>query len=177
MLRDGHTGVAAMLTLCPLMRQHATLWHMAEGTELMTDDADRPPAPAGPPGETGSYRELGAETRRRVLGTRHVNPPGPGPGPLGSVWREYSDAVAWGQVWTRPGLDLRLRSICTVAVLCALGEHRQLATHIRGALAQGVTPAELAEIFIHVGSYAGAPKAANAVSIADSLLAGDQEPV
>jgi len=108
---------------------------------------------------------------RELPGTRRGAPPGP----LGSVWREYSDAVAWGQVWTRPGLDLRLRSICTVAVLCALGEHRQLATHIRGALGQGVTPAELAEIFIHVGSYAGAPKAASAISIADTLLAGYQE--
>jgi 4-carboxymuconolactone decarboxylase len=56
-------------------------------------------------------------------------------------------------------------------VLCALGEHQQLATHIRGALRQGVTPAELAEIFIHVGSYAGAPKAASAITIADTLLA------
>jgi alkylhydroperoxidase/carboxymuconolactone decarboxylase family protein YurZ len=142
---------------------------MLEGTHLMSGDADGA-AMTGPHAGSGSYRERGAEIRRTVLGDRHANPPAP-PGPLGSVWREHSDAVAWGQVWTRPGLDLRLRTICTVAVLCALGEHQQLATHIRGALRQGVTPAELAEIFIHVGSYAGAPKAASAITIADTLLA------
>jgi alkylhydroperoxidase/carboxymuconolactone decarboxylase family protein YurZ len=84
--------------------------------------------------------------------------------------------VAWGQVWTRPGLDLRTRSVCTVAVLCALGESRQLATHIRGALRQGLTGAELAEIFIHVGSYAGAPRAATAIEIADTILAENPGP-
>jgi alkylhydroperoxidase/carboxymuconolactone decarboxylase family protein YurZ len=126
--------------------------------------------------DPGPVPNPGAEVRRAVLGDAHVDQPPGVQGPLAAIWREYSDAIAWGQVWTRPGLDLRTRSICTVAVLCALGESRQLATHIRGALRQGVTVEELAEIFVHVGNYAGAPRASTAVQVADAILAGSSGP-
>jgi alkylhydroperoxidase/carboxymuconolactone decarboxylase family protein YurZ len=129
-----------------------------------------------PDSDSGPGSSPGAAVRRAVLGDAHVDRPPGAHGPLAASWREYSDAVAWGQVWTRSGLDLRTRSICTVAVLCALGESRQLGTHVRGALRQGVTIAELAEIFIHVGSYAGAPRAATAVEIADAILAENPGP-
>ncbi len=126
--------------------------------------------------DLGPSPSPGSQVRRAVLGDAHVDRASAPRGVLAPTWREYSDAVAWGQVWARPGLDLRIRSICTVAVLCALGENGQLATHIRGALRQGVTSAELAEIFIHVGSYAGAPRAATAFEIADAILAESPGP-
>jgi len=95
---------------------------------------------------------------------------------MARVWREFADAVSWGQVWARGGLDLRTRAICTVAVLCAQGDLAQLGTHIRGALRLGVSPAELAEVLIHVGSYAGAPKAAAAFAVADAIVAEPDRP-
>jgi alkylhydroperoxidase/carboxymuconolactone decarboxylase family protein YurZ len=142
---------------------------LLRGTSSQTSGRDVSP-------DSGPSSSPGAEVRRAVLGDAHVDRAPGARGLLATTWREYSDAVAWGQVWTRPGLDLRTRSICTVAVLCALGESRQLATHIRGALRQGVTSAELAEIFIHVGSYAGAPRAATAIEIADAVLAENPGP-
>lgn len=112
----------------------------------------------------------GDRVRRRVLGDAHVDRSTSSVTEFTRVWRQLSTEVAWGEFWARPGLDLKTRSICTVAALTALGLPREIRLHIRGALNCGVTPTELAEILIQVGSYAGMPKAADAFQIADEIL-------
>jgi alkylhydroperoxidase/carboxymuconolactone decarboxylase family protein YurZ len=62
---------------------------------------------------------------------------------------------AWGEVWSRPGLDLRTRSAVTIALLASQGRADQLRTHINGGLNNGLEPEEIVEILFHMGAYAG----------------------
>ncbi len=77
---------------------------------------------------------------------------------------------AWGNTWQRPGIDLRTRSIVTVSMLVALGRMHELKTHVRGALNNGVTPAELQEIFLHASVYCGFPAAVDAFRSASEVI-------
>ena len=86
-------------------------------------------------------------------------------------WQQYAMEAAWGGIWGRPGLDLKTRSLCTISALAALGSSRQLRTHLRGALRLGISPEELAEIFIQVGGYAGSIRAGSAFELTQALLA------
>jgi 4-carboxymuconolactone decarboxylase len=76
-----------------------------------------------------------------------------------------------GGIWTRPGLDRRTRSCVTLAVLTALGRHEEIAMHVRAAIRNGLTPAEIAEVLLHTGAYAGVPAANAAFAIARQVLA------
>ena len=81
----------------------------------------------------------------------------------------FGTEFGWG-VWTRPGLDLKTRSLCTVAILTGLGRLNELRTHLMGALRNGATREELQELLIHVGVYAGMPAANSAFTIAQEVL-------
>ena len=83
---------------------------------------------------------------------------------------ELSANVLFGDVWERPGLSKRDRSLITVAMLTALYRSGQLPGHIRRALDNGVTPEEIGEVITHVAFYAGWPTAANAVQIAKQVF-------
>jgi 4-carboxymuconolactone decarboxylase len=76
--------------------------------------------------------------------------------------QEFITANAWGNVWQRPGLDLKTRSLITVAMLAALGKQTELKGHVRGALNNGVTPEELREVMLHATVYCGFPSAIDA---------------
>ncbi len=81
-------------------------------------------------------------------------------------------AFGFGEIYARPGLDLRAREIATVAALCALGTARpQLEVHLHGALNVGVTRAEVIEILIQMGLYAGFPAALNGIAAARAVFA------
>ncbi len=73
--------------------------------------------------------------------------------------QEFITRNAWGNVWQRPGLDLKTRSLITVAMLAALGKQTELKGHVRGALNNGVTPEELREVMLHATVYCGFPSA------------------
>jgi 4-carboxymuconolactone decarboxylase len=79
---------------------------------------------------------------------------------------ELTDDVLYGDVWERPGLSKRDRSLITVATLVALYRHDQLPSHLRRAVAHGLTPEEIAEAITHIAFYAGWPTAMTAVAIA-----------
>ena len=83
---------------------------------------------------------------------------------------KYTSEVLFGDVWERPGLSKRDRSVITVAMLTALYRTDQLRGHIRRALANGVTKDEIGEIITHVAFYAGWPTAAQAVRIAQEVF-------
>ncbi len=110
-------------------------------------------------------------TARRV---EYMGPPaGGGPGPVTQAEREFNRLTTeyyWGSMWTRPGLDLPSRSICTLAALTALGREAQLAGHIRGALNVGLTQEEIVEVFIHATFYCGLPFTRSAIDLANGIF-------
>ncbi|MET8778147.1 4-carboxymuconolactone decarboxylase [Nocardia sp. NPDC050713] len=108
--------------------------------------------------------------RRAVLGDAHVDRAQARTTEFTRPFQEYLTAAAWGGVWTRDGLDRRTRSAITLSVLTALGCHDELAMHVRAALRNGLTEAEIAEVLLHTAPYSGIPKANSAFAIADRVL-------
>src|SRR5262245_66178871 len=101
--------------------------------------------------------EHGMEVRRAVLGDAHVDRAQAGRSSLTEEWQDFLTRYAWGEVWTRPGLDRRTRSCITIAMLVALGLDEELRLHIRGALINGVTFDVLKAILIQTAVYCGLP--------------------
>lgn len=86
-------------------------------------------------------------------------------------WQTLTSGVVYGQIWSRPGLDLRTRSLCTVAALTVLGHREQLRSHVRGALINGASKMEVAEVILQMAPYGGWPAAAAAVEDARIVFA------
>ena len=101
----------------------------------------------------------GDKIRREVLGNAHVDRSIANADPFAKVIQDYVTKNAWGEVWGREGLDRRSRSIQNLGMLSALGKEHELKVHIKGALRNGITREELAEIFLQVAIYCGAPAA------------------
>ena len=114
--------------------------------------------------------EEGMKTRREVLGDEYVDRATAAAGDFGAPFQELITKYAWGAVWSRPGLDLRTRSVITLATLVAVRAENELALHIRAALRNGLTPEEIAEVLIHTAVYAGVPAANSAFAVARRVL-------
>jgi 4-carboxymuconolactone decarboxylase len=84
--------------------------------------------------------------------------------------QEWINEHAWGSTWLRESLDLRTRSLCTVAMLAALGKSAEIKGHIRGALNNGASLEEVREVLLHSAVYAGAPAAVEAFRSAREVL-------
>jgi 4-carboxymuconolactone decarboxylase len=117
-----------------------------------------------------SRREDGMRVRREVLGDAHVDAAVAGTTPFSSEFQDFITRVAWGDVWSRPGLDRRARSCVTLGVLAALGREGEIALHVRAALRNGLSPAEIAEVLLHTSVYAGIPAANAAFKIAQKVI-------
>jgi 4-carboxymuconolactone decarboxylase len=117
---------------------------------------------------TMGTREEGMEMRRRVLGSEHVDRAIEDTTDLNRPFQDWITENVWGDVWTRPGLDLRTRSLLTIAILGALN-HEELELHLRASLNTGVTQEEVAEALLHVAVYAGVPAANRAFRVAKSV--------
>jgi len=117
-----------------------------------------------------SRREDGMRVRREVLGDAHVDAAVAGTTPFSSEFQDFITRVAWGDVWSRPGLDRRARSCITLGVLAALGREGEIALHVRAALRNGLSPAEIAEVLLHTSVYAGIPAANAAFKIAQKVI-------
>ncbi len=115
--------------------------------------------------------DTGMQTRRQVLGDEHVDRATAAAAGFGEPFQEFITSYAWGAVWSRPGLDRRMRSAITLAALVAMRAENEIPLHVRGALRNGLTPPEIAEIFIHGAVYAGIPAANSAFAIAREVLA------
>ena len=120
--------------------------------------------------EEAGARERGMRVRREVLGDAHVNRTLAAKGQFAEPFQDFITRVAWGEVWSRPGLDRRTRSCITLAVLTALHCREELGLHVRGALRNGVTPAEISEVLLHTAVYAGVPAANEAFATARRVL-------
>ncbi|MGH9108172.1 MAG: 3-oxoadipate enol-lactonase [Acidimicrobiales bacterium] len=120
---------------------------------------------------TGGPLARGRATRRAVLGDAHVDRTA---GRKGVVWPAFGDFItryAWGEIWSRPGLDRRTRSAVTLALLVGLGRHGELDFHVPAALRNGLTPAEIGEIVLQCAIYAGVPAANAALPAVEAALA------
>jgi 4-carboxymuconolactone decarboxylase len=119
-------------------------------------------------------KQSGLEVRREVLGDAYVDRAESARTPLTDEFQDLITRYAWGEIWTRPGLDRRTRSCITVAMLVALNRNEELAMHIRAALRNGVTEGELKEILLQTAIYCGVPAANSAFGVAARVLADSQ---
>ncbi|WP_432906660.1 4-carboxymuconolactone decarboxylase [Micromonospora matsumotoense] len=114
--------------------------------------------------------ETGMTVRRQVLGDAHVDRAVDGTDAFTADFQDFITRYAWGEVWTRPGLDRRTRSCITLAVLATLHHDEELAMHVRAALGNGLSEQEVAEVLLQVGVYAGVPAANRAFTVAREVL-------
>jgi 4-carboxymuconolactone decarboxylase len=114
--------------------------------------------------------DQGMTIRRAVLGDAHVDRAIAATTDFTADFQDLITRYAWGDIWSRPGLDRRTRSCLTLAILAALGHDEELAMHVRAALRNGVTRAEISEVLLHVAIYAGVPTANRAFKTAQQAL-------
>jgi 4-carboxymuconolactone decarboxylase len=114
--------------------------------------------------------EAGMAVRREVLGDEHVDAANAASTPLTRDFQELITRYAWGSVWTRPGLDRRSRSIVTLTALVAGHHWAELEFHLRAALRNGLTAAEISEVLLQTAVYCGAPAANSAFAVARRVL-------
>jgi 4-carboxymuconolactone decarboxylase len=112
----------------------------------------------------------GERTRREVLGDEHVDRAQARATDFTAPFQEFITRYAWGEVWNRPGLDRRQRSMITLAALTAVRAEGELELHVRAALRNGLTPEEIREVLLHTAVYAGVPAANAAFAIAQRVL-------
>jgi 3-oxoadipate enol-lactonase / 4-carboxymuconolactone decarboxylase len=113
---------------------------------------------------------LGETMRRTVLGDEHVDRTQAALTEFNDVFQDFITRYAWGEVWTRPGLSPRIRSLITLALLIALNRETEFRMHIKAAVRNGVTVEELKELFLHSGIYCGLPAANAAYHCAEEVL-------
>jgi 4-carboxymuconolactone decarboxylase len=117
-----------------------------------------------------SRYEAGMAVRRRVLGDAHVNRATRNATDFDAEFQEMITRHAWGDIWTRPGLDLRTRSLITIAILASLGREEELKLHLRATRNTGATGDEVKELLMQLAVYAGVPAANTAVRIAKQVF-------
>jgi 4-carboxymuconolactone decarboxylase len=114
--------------------------------------------------------EEGMRTRREVLGDEHVDRATDDATEFTKEFQDFITRYAWGEIWTRPGLDRRTRSAITLTALIALGHDDELKLHLRAALRNGMTPDEIKEVLLQSAIYCGVPAANTAFKIAQGVL-------
>jgi 4-carboxymuconolactone decarboxylase len=115
--------------------------------------------------------ERGMEVRRAVLGDEHVDRAIAGTTDFTADFQDLITRYAWGEIWTRPGLDRRTRSCITLTALVAGGHEQELAMHVRAALRNGLTADEIKEVLLQTAIYCGVPAANSAFAVAQQVLA------
>ncbi|MGH3435238.1 MAG: 4-carboxymuconolactone decarboxylase [Sciscionella sp.] len=133
------------------------------------------PAPASAPGgeqRTDEQRLAeGFAVRRQVLGSAHVDAAKANTTDFTADFQNLITRYAWGDIWTRPGLDRKTRSAITVTALIAHGHYDELAMHLRAAVRNGLTEQEIKEVLLQSAIYCGAPAANSAFRVAQRVLA------
>lgn len=115
--------------------------------------------------------EQGMQVRRAVLGDAHVDRAVAGTVPLTADFQDLITRYAWGDIWSRPGLARRDRSIAVLTALIALGHHEELAMHLRAAVRNGLSQQEIIEVILQSAIYCGVPAANTAFRIAKDVFA------
>ncbi len=108
---------------------------------------------------TDAAFQNGLTTRTQVMGQSFVDKAFAGASDFTLPMQHHITRAAWGDTWQREGLDLKTRSLITVAMLTALGKSHELKGHVRGALNNGASPEEIQEVLLHAAIYCGVPAA------------------
>lgn len=119
--------------------------------------------------------DAGMKMRRKVLGDDHVARVEADKTPFDARFQEYITKSAWGAVWSENSIDLRTRSLLTIAVLAALGHEKELAMHVRATKLTGASADDVREALMHVAVYAGVPAANRAFAVAKRTFAEVEE--
>ncbi|GAU67196.1 3-oxoadipate enol-lactonase/4-carboxymuconolactone decarboxylase [Streptomyces sp. NBRC 110611] len=177
-----------------LIRHFTTAWHDKPGPAgpaALGAPAPKPqltpPLPYVPPAAIesgltapeqagGGTYEAGVKIRREVLGDAHVDRAEAATDDFTADFQGFLTRYAWGETWSRPGLDRRTRSIVTLTALVAGGHQEELALHTRAALRNGLTPAEIKEILLHTAVYCGIPAANSAFAVAQRVVREETTP-
>ena len=114
--------------------------------------------------------DAGLQTRREVLGSEYVDAAIANADAFNRPLQELVTQYAWGEIWNRPGLDRRTRSLLNLAMLTALNRPHELKLHLRGALTNGVTREEIQEVFLQTAIYCGAPAAIDSFRTAKEVF-------
>ena len=120
-------------------------------------------------------RDEGMRVRREVLGDDHVDAALENTTDFTVDFQNFITRYAWGEIWTRPGLDRRTRSCITLTALVALGKLEELEMHVAAALRNGLAVDEIKEVLLHSAIYCGVPAANAAFAVAGSVLADHDE--
>ncbi|WP_037571193.1 bifunctional 3-oxoadipate enol-lactonase/4-carboxymuconolactone decarboxylase PcaDC [Phaeacidiphilus oryzae] len=128
-------------------------------------------APARPASDDSARYAAGIRVRRQVLGDAHVDRATSRITELTAEFQDFITRYAWGEIWTRPGLDRRTRSCITITALIAHGHLDELGMHIRAAINNGLTREEIKEVVLQSAIYCGVPSANSAFGVAQRVLA------
>ncbi|MCI3271313.1 4-carboxymuconolactone decarboxylase [Streptomyces cylindrosporus] len=140
--------------------------------------AEIAPAAVVPPRTNGrpDPYDAGIKVRREVLGDAHVDRALAQADEFSGDFQEFITRYAWGEIWDRPGLDRRSRSCVTLTALVAGGHLEELAFHVRAALRNGLTPAEIKEVLLQAAVYCGVPAANSAFKVAQQVIKEETTP-
>ena len=119
--------------------------------------------------------EDGMRVRREVLGDEHVDAAIERTTDFTQEFQDLITRYAWGEIWTRPGLDRRMRSAVTLTALVAGGHWDELALHVRAARRNGLTVEEIGEVLLQTAIYCSVPSANHAFAVVQAVLAEDGE--
>jgi len=112
----------------------------------------------------------GLKTRREVLGPEHVDKAIAGQDDFNRPFQELLNTYCWNDIWSRPGLSRKTRSMLNLAMLTALNRSPELKSHINGALNNGLTKDEIQEVFLQAAIYCGVPAAVEAFRCAREVF-------
>jgi 4-carboxymuconolactone decarboxylase len=119
--------------------------------------------------------ERGMKVRREVLGDEHVDRAVERTSDFTAEFQDFITRYAWGEIWTRPGLDRRMRSAITMTALIGVGRFDELGMHVRAALRNGLSVDEIKEILLQSAIYCGVPAANSAFAVAQQVLEEEGE--
>jgi 4-carboxymuconolactone decarboxylase len=122
------------------------------------------------PGTSDPRFDRGLAIRKEVVGEAHVERSMAQVSDFSRPVQEYVTRCCWGEVWDRPGLDRRTRSLLNLVMLTALGRSAELAVHVRGAITNGCSEEEIQEALLQATVYCGAPAGLEAFRVADRVL-------
>lgn len=114
--------------------------------------------------------EKGLKTRREVLGSEYVDKSIASADAFNRPMQELVTEYCWGEIWNRPGLDRRTRSLLNLGMLTVMNRPHELKLHVRGALTNGVTKEEITEVFLQAAIYAGVPSAIDSFRVAREVF-------
>ncbi|MCF3960091.1 bifunctional 3-oxoadipate enol-lactonase/4-carboxymuconolactone decarboxylase PcaDC [Streptomyces fuscigenes] len=175
---DTSTGITILPERLPAAPQEPAAPRPGEpgtGEEPASEQAEQP-EPVAEPSAHADAHEAGMRVRREVLGDEHVDRAVAATDPFTEDFQELITRYAWGEIWTRDGLDRRTRSVITLTALVAGGHFDELKFHTRAALRNGLSPAEIKEVLLQSAIYCGVPAANSAFKVAGAVIREETRP-